>query len=365
MGRRAADRRLRPVAALAVALALVAGGCTARAETGAPVPGDGAVIAERLTRAAHDRDENAFLANFAGTDAVTLGLHWYRLMTITDASVSVPAGGTVLEVTWTLPGDRREAVSVLNTALGRRDQEPVITGVTASETMPLWSLESVEMTRARHGTVLASGLSAARREQVGRRLDAAAEAVVASGAISPKAAWDGDLVVELPADPEDFRSVSGYSADDTASATDCSARTPRISVSPKLEDRWFDLTLVHEAVHVATDAPCGDGYLWAEEGLAEWVTEHTYAQVARSNAELVHEYLARNGVPDALPETVETQTDTALAGVAVAQVFVHLGHEAAVDLLDRFARQHDVDEHEEARVTGWYLAALRKLARSR
>ena len=128
---------------------------------------------------------------------------------------------------------------------------------------------------------------------------------------------------------------------------------------------WLDATMVHEAVHVATNAPCtrpDQALNWAVEGLAESVTARTYPATAADNRTVLRAYLRDNPMPEGLPTELDDLASYALAQLAVDEVRAHLG-EKADDLLERAIHQSgSVTPAELRRVTQWYLSALRRIA---
>ena len=132
-------------------------------------------------------------------------------------------------------------------------------------------------------------------------------------------------------------------------------------------DEWLDSTLVHEAVHVATDSACvppGQSLAWATEGLAESVTARTDPATATRNRGLVVAFLRDHAVPRVLPSDLADLTSYALAQLAVDQVRARAGAKAD-DLLERATREaKTVTAAELTRVTGWYTAELTRLAKS-
>lgn len=363
MGRRASHRRLRrPGPWLATALLLV-GGCVAPLEPTTTDPHPEQTLASRLNLAARNKDPGAFMANFANPDGYRLGARWYRVMTSAGASVEVPPGGSMLEVSWKLPGDDEEASNVLYVALGTQAGRPVITGLRTSPQVPLWTLEMLDVTAASHGTLLSSGLTADERARLGQQLDAAAALVARADVIPEGIEWDGGIVVERPRTSADFVVVTGLNAAETGGVAACGTGTPRITLSPQLTDEWLEPVLLHESVHAAVESPCSSaGEHWAVEGLAEWVSQEAYPVMADENRALVRSHLAASGVPDDLPDAIDSTTDYALAAVAVGQVFAHLGHDDAVELVDRFARTDAATKAERDQVRTWYLDELTRRA---
>lgn len=226
---------------------------------------------------------------------------------------------------------------------------------------PVWSLPGVEVSTTPSGTLVSAGLTAAGRQRWSRRL---AEAEAAVRAERLPGGWSGGLVVLVPPEGR-FAQAAGEPAAASAITT-CTAGTPRIVVNPAVlgqPEQWLDATIVHEAVHVATNTACGPpAPAWVVEGLAESVAARRDPATAAQNRDLVRAQVREHGLPDALPERMETLTDYALAQVAVDAVAARLGERA-----DAFWRRAllDGDGHsaaERALATRWYVAAVRRLA---
>ena len=360
MGRRPPDRRLRAAALLLGAVLLA--GCTSPGATTTPTEPLGARVGAALS--GHSLE--AFLAFFPDdAQGQARGTSWYAALAAGDGELA-QTGAAQFTVTTTFPGDRRAATQAI-TYQASGDDDPVISGVARTPGTPLWALNPTRVTPASSGTLLSADLDEAARSTWATRLDHAAARVDHVG-VPGADDWAGGLVVEVPGSDADFLVVTGSEASSASAITICEGGTPRIVVSPEalgLDAGWLDSTLVHEAVHVATDSACvaaGESLAWAVEGLAESVTARADAATASRNRKLVAEYLATNGVPDALPERPETLTDYALAQLAVDQVRAHLGSRAG-DLLDRAV--HDassVTAQELREVTGWYVAELARRA---
>jgi hypothetical protein len=357
VGRRPPHRRLKLRALLAALLLCGTAGC-ATATTPVVAP----VLADRLTSALQRHDRDGFLGRFApAADDQAAALSWYTALSAGDATIR-EVGPQRLQITYRLPGDRTRATDVVTYDLV--DGTDRIGSVSAASTAaPLWTSGGVDLTAASSGTLLSGSLDAGAREAWARRLDRAATAVRESGVGEN---WTGGLVVEVPPGGR-FQQVSGESASDASAVTICTSRTPRIVVNPVIlgqPDEWLDSTLVHEAVHVATNSACatpGSSLGWVVEGLAESVAAASDATTASRNRELVLAYLKAHGVPDALPSQPETLTDYALAQLAVDEVRAHLGKKA-----DDFLRRaiHDapgVTAAELGQATTWYRSALERL----
>ena len=359
MGRRPPRRRLKLLAWLG-ALLLALAGC-------APAVPPSGSLAGRLNDALRRNQQQAFLDSFTADEAgAAAGRAWFAVLSRAEATFRQSDGQT-LGVTATLAGDRRPATWTLHLELDAASGR--IRAVAPLPDRPIWALGAVEVTAAAHGTLLASGLDAATRQRWADRLDRAA-ATVAATAPAGDAGWQGGLVVEVPANPADFQAITGELANTASALTTCSTGTPRVVVNPLIlgeSEEWLDSTLVHEAVHVATDSACvpvGRSLAWAVEGLAESVTARSDPATASRNRGLVRAHVRDHPVPRALPAELEDLTGYALAQLAVDQVRAQLGA-GAEDLLERAIRDSSkVTTAERRRVTGWYTAELTRLAMS-
>lgn len=145
--------------------------------------------------------------------------------------------------------------------------------------VPSWWLGPLTAGRSGPVTVLAgSGQSVDRWLGVVRPAETAVRRALPAGI----AAWDGAVVVEVPATPADFTAVLGQPADRYAGIAAVAHqvgdgdRPPlRVVVNPRspslvTAEQLGDIVR-HEVVHVATRSPESAAPLWAVEGLAEWV----------------------------------------------------------------------------------------------
>jgi hypothetical protein len=98
--------------------------------------------------------------------------------------------------------------------------------------------------------------------------------------------WSGHIVMEVPATPRDFESILGERPGSYGSIAAVTRRAgaadgaTRIVVNPKaaqLGSSALQAMLEHEMVHVATSSPDSPAPVWAEEGLAEWVSTKAHA----------------------------------------------------------------------------------------
>jgi hypothetical protein len=359
VGRCPPDRRLNPKPLLA-ALLLACAACAAPPV--APTVPEG--VAARLTTALRQHSRDDFLAVFADDpDDQAVGLSWYAVLDAGDATLT-EVGGDVLAASYRLDGDRTQATERvaydLADGTNRIDAAGAVDGV-----LPLWAIGGVSLTATSGGTLVSAALDATARAAWARRLDRA-EAIVRAAGVSEEA-WPGGIVVEVPPQGR-FEQVSGASATSASAITVCAAGTPRIILNPAVlgqPEAWLDSTLVHEAVHAATDSACaepGSSLDWVVEGLAESVAARSDADTASRNRQLVRAYLKAHGLPDALPQSLQTLTDYALAQLAVDAVRVRLGDRADEFWERAIHRASAVTSADLDRATAWYRAALTKLA---
>lgn len=373
MGRGSPDPRLSRRAVAAVLLLLAAGGCVAvgagSATTANPEPF--ITVADRLTTAIRERRPGDFIANFAPDEAGRrMGLQWYSVLAPAGALVTAD-GDHRLRVTWTLPGDRRAARSTLAASWTTSGGRTVIAGVSQQVGAPLWTLQASRLTSAASGTLVSAASSDADRDAWSTRLDRAADEVRAAEILPESSDFSGGLVIEAPADPGDFQTMSGVPAAEAGAVAVCSTGTPRIVVNPMLSAAGEDAvaaTLTHEAVHVATDSPCvaaSRTIPWVVEGLAESVAARSHPAVAETNRQSVATYVKEHGVPDDLPVSLSSQTEYALAQLAIDQVRAHWTRDQAADFFDRAI--HDspmVTDVELAQARRWYRTELERIATS-
>lgn len=374
------------LAALAGAAILALSGCASSPAVIAPTSGGsgsavavGAELVEPLQQSLTNGDRSAFLANFAPGDAIiSQGLQLFdNLRQLQDVSFSSVGQTGDVSVTWRVPGDRSAATQVLALTLGRRDGRAVITSLRPGPSVPIWLLGDTVAHSSADGTVLAlRNVPAAQLTRWERRLAKAADAVSASRLGTLDDDWNGDLVIELPTTPAQFRVLSGESGGGAAAVTVCGTGSPRIVINPTQLDEdaaYLDALLVHEAVHVATKASCQTaGPMWLREGLAEWVAVQHSPRTRDYDRDWVEWHLARGPIPEALPAEADfdaADPDRVLAAYALSQVAVdvavrRLGQQRAMSFLAEFMRSDQVDPQATTQLTGWYRAALRRIAAS-
>jgi len=284
---------------------------------------------------------------------------WYSALSLADAELAAGSVPTQLSIHTRFSGDRRAGVESLTLEIG---PEGTILGTRDTGVRPLWAVGVTEVTKTTHGTLLTAGLDDAGRDLWASRLNRAATAVAEAGLLTAANHWDGALVVEVPADAAGFVATTGSSAAEAAAITTCSSGTPRIVINPLALSQsaaWLQTTLTHEAVHVATDSACRAGTAWVVEGAAESVAAATDAETAKTNAALVRAYLKSKPQLAALPAKIDTQTDYALAQLAIDRVRQVLGAKAPEFIAKGLAGE--LSDAEVTQATAWYLEGLRRL----
>jgi hypothetical protein len=122
--------------------------------------------------------------------------------------------------------------------------------------------------------------------------------------------WNRQVVMEVPASPRDFESVLGKQSGSYGSIAAVTHRSGvtgdaiRIVVSPKaaqLASSALQLVLEHEMVHVATRSPDTSAPMWAEEGLAEWVSLRAHPGQRSGGTDELLLRIRSDGAPRAFP----------------------------------------------------------------
>ncbi|MGB2766943.1 MAG: hypothetical protein WBC14_07605, partial [Propionicimonas sp.] len=158
--------------------------------------------------------------------------------------------------------------------------------------------------------------------------------------------------------------------------TVCDNGSPRIVVNPTQLDAgrgYLDALLIHEAVHVATNAPCDPaGPQWVREGLAEWVAAEHSPSTRAYDREWVVWHLSRHQVPRSLPSDAdftgadddEVLSAYALSALAVDVAVRRLGRTGAMTFLDGLSLPVPPEAGAVDDLTGWYRAELGRIAAS-
>jgi hypothetical protein len=122
--------------------------------------------------------------------------------------------------------------------------------------------------------------------------------------------WNRQVVIEVPATQRDFETVLGKSTGSYASIAAVTHRAGvagdaiRIVVNPKaarLTSSDLQSLLEHEMVHVATRSPDTAAPMWAEEGLAEWVSMRAHPGQRSGGTDELLLRVRSDGAPRAFP----------------------------------------------------------------
>jgi hypothetical protein len=143
--------------------------------------------------------------------------------------------------------------------------------------------------------------------------------------------WSGQVVVEVPATRRDFESVLGEPTGSSGSIAAVTRRVgtadgaTRIVINPEaaqLPSRALQAVLEHEMVHVATRSPDSPAPIWAEEGLAEWVsTEFHPGQLAEATGDVLTRVRA-HGAPRSFPSDRQFQVGERDLPLAYAEAWL-------------------------------------------
>ena len=188
-------------------------------------------------------------------------------------------------VTWRLAGDSAEVEHRVWLMFIEVAGEVKIAGTIVQPTggqpepKPSWWLGPLTATHRGGVTVLAGvGQSTDRWSRLAAAALASVREQLPSGL---GAAWNRQVVIEVPATTRDFESVLGKPAGTYASIAavtqpaGAGGEAIRIVANPKageLSGRALQSVLEHEMVHLATRSADTPAPLWVEEGLAEWVS---------------------------------------------------------------------------------------------
>jgi hypothetical protein len=264
---------------LALAIGVFGAACTPLEPTsGASRPDD---LAGQLTQAFANDDYEAFRALQYPSDANAV--LWRQLQQFELRFEAAP-NNRQLRIAWRVPGDRGPAWHLMSGVI-QKDGFFLgpLTGVD-DQPQPIWIRQGVTVETAGPVTVIGSPDSAAVLE-LGRN---AVSAVQSAQLGELTNGWNGNLVIETPAEPTIYTALLGadsprftntaaltWTEDFAAPATDEPA-AHRIVVNPQafsqLSAADRQLVVTHEAVHVAIAGyPPSDGGHWLTEGLADWV----------------------------------------------------------------------------------------------
>jgi len=328
-------------------------------------------VAEGLTSSLDRGDQAAFLAQFT-PDGPTqrLGERWYDNLAQFQAVTVVPGFGGALVVTSSVPGDTSLVTQTVGVDVDTSGGSALIAGVVPSTDTPDWVLSSVTVTSTPAGSLITdAGVPDAQRSAFTGAMAKAVASLTGTDLGTLDGAWNGQLVLDVPRDSVGYTHAGGNPTASEAITT-CAAGSIRVVVNPVALGYPADQIgplVVHEAVHVATNACVAQYRPWVIEGLAESVTAAAFPAVASDNHAAVKDYLAAHGMPSALPDErdfaaapASQRAFYALAQVAVDATFSHLGRADAAALLATITGPTSATPASaEARVTTWYLDALR------
>ena len=193
---------------------------------------------------------------------------------------------------------------------GTVDEPPNRTG----EQKPSWWLGPFTATERGGVTVVAGSGQAL--DRWARLAAAALDNVRDSLPGGLRLSWSGQVVLEVPATPRDFEFVLGEPAGSYRSIAAVTRRAgtadgaTRIVVNPKaaqLSSSALQAVLEHEMVHVATRSPDSAAPVWAEEGLAEWVSMEAHPGQRSETTDDVLARVRAHGPPRSFPSDQEFQ----------------------------------------------------------
>ena len=182
------------------------------------------------------------------------------------------------------------------------------------EQMPSWWLGP--LTAAERGRVTVIAGSGQALDRWARLAAAALDNVRDNLPDGLRLSWSGQIVMEVPATPRDFEFVLGEPAGSYGSIAAVTRRAgtadgaTRIVVNPKaaqLSSSALQAVLEHEMVHVATRSPDSPAPVWAEEGLAEWVSAKARADQPSEATGDVLTRVRAHGAPHAFPSDQQFQ----------------------------------------------------------
>ena len=238
-------------------------------------------------------------------------------------------------VTWRLPGDGTEVEHRIWLTFLEADGEVKVAGTidqpadSVQEQQPSWWLGPLSA-RERDGvTVLAgSGQSLDRWTQLGEAALGNVREELPNGL---GGSWNGRVVIEVPATQRDFESVLGQPGGGYSSIAAVTHRAGtsgaaiRIVANPKaaqLGSLDLQSVLEHEMVHVATRSPESPAPVWAEEGLAEWVSMKAHPDQRSDGTDELLARVRNDGAPPSFPSDREFQAGARDIALAYAEAWL-------------------------------------------
>jgi hypothetical protein len=165
--------------------------------------------------------------------------------------------------------------------------------------------------------------------------------------------WNGRAVVEVPATRRDFDLVLGEPTGSYGSIAAVTRRVgtaggaTRIVINPKaaqLPSSALQALLEHEMVHVATHSPDSPAPIWAEEGLAEWVSTQAHPGELPEATDDVLTRVRAHGAPRSLPSDQRFQIGEQDLQLAYAEAWLacrHIANRYSEDQLGRLYAELD------------------------
>ena len=258
---------------------------------------------------------------------------------LTDARRKVVLGPSAWAqrgvVIWRLPGDGTEVEHVIWLTFLEAAGELKLAGTSDEQSgkskvqQPSWWLGPIAARERSGVTLLAgSGQSLDRWTKLAAAALANVRQELPAGLGIP---WNGEVVIEVPATQRDFESVLGKPAGDYSSIAavthhaGASGAAIRIVANPKaaqLSSKALQTVLEHEMVHVATRSPDSPAPIWAEEGLAEWVSLRAHQGQRSEGTDEVLIRVRSDGAPSSFPTDRQFQAGARNLHLAYAEAWL-------------------------------------------
>jgi hypothetical protein len=235
-------------------------------------------------------------------------------------------------VTWRLPGDGTEVEQLIWLTFLEAAGEVKLAGTNdkppgnGNSQQPSWWLGPLSARERGGVTVLVgSGQSLDRWASLAAAALGNVRQQLPAGLGIP---WNGRVVLEVPATQHDFESVLGKPAGNYTSIAAVTHHAGaggagiRIVANPKaaqLSSGVLQSVLEHEMVHVATRSPDSPAPIWAEEGLAEWVSLRAHPGQRSEGTDDVLIRVRSDGPPSSFPADRQFQAGARNLHLAYAE----------------------------------------------
>ncbi|GAA5034593.1 hypothetical protein [Actinopolymorpha pittospori] len=178
----------------------------------------------------------------------------------------------------------------------------------ATDPMPLWLIDKVDVVRGKHSLVVGVG-SRTRLERYALTTDRSVPRVTSVWGRN----WDQYVVVLVPATQGQMERLIGADSDSQAAVaavtTSVGRSDPNLASHIVINPRTFDqigslgrlVVLTHEATHVAANATMSSMPVWLSEGFADYVGFRGSGLASSVIAEEFLQQVRQGGAPDALP----------------------------------------------------------------